>query len=739
MPANYFDQFDAAPAAPGAQAAAPPANYFDQFDTDSAAITPAPPAVGDIAWSDYPKAFASGAVSAAASSLRGVGETFREGGALVAGGINALTGSDLRAVNPLAGPADALEQVGDGIRGAISPSGQAAMQGSMPTGNILPWEDIGFGQLPTAGGLSLNALSVFGQIAPIVAAAVVTRGMSLRGQLGASTATAGIIGGGAASGEEGNRIRAMDAQALAAVPLYAELVTAGADPAQAQEDTALAAESGAFRATAPVSAISGLLFGGVLSKPGQVALGRLLGQSRAARVAGGVAIEAPLEGTQEVGELAAQRAGAGAATGETRDLGEGSFGDFTMGAIGGAGPAALGGLTRLDGKATAKPPGPPRNIPAETLIGREPDPAAPIDLLAPGAGPRPPPGAGGLFGEGGLEDSAAPPSTPAASAGLGTGLNDGVTPVDLFNVGGPEPRDPPGGTQPIAGLQTQPTPGPRVEIGMPQVAGLGATPNIPTAAPNMPTAPSAPAGLTDFETLDFTAAAPVMPDTSYVDWQAPRPAMPTGNVAQSPESQATPDLSSSGAGNYKPGKLDSNVQLPKPTDIEAAANQAATSPVNDLPQPSDAQQDAGNYTKGHVKLHGLDISIEHPRGSTRSGTSKAGKRWETPVAHHYGYLRRTEGKDGEQVDVYLGPAAENPELPVFVVDQIDPGTRRFDEHKVMVGFADEQAARDGYRANYAADWDGIGGVQAMTLGEFRRGSKTGISASARPSRIGKRR
>ena len=41
---------------------------------------------------------------------------------------------------------------------------------------------------------------------------------------------------------------------------------------------------------------------------------------------------------------------------------------------------------------------------------------------------------------------------------------------------------------------------------------------------------------------------------------------------------------------------------------------------NDLPEPTDAQKEAGNYKKGHVRLNGLDISIENPQGSTRSGT-----------------------------------------------------------------------------------------------------------------------
>jgi N12 class adenine-specific DNA methylase len=74
-------------------------------------------------------------------------------------------------------------------------------------------------------------------------------------------------------------------------------------------------------------------------------------------------------------------------------------------------------------------------------------------------------------------------------------------------------------------------------------------------------------------------------------------------------------------------------------DIDQAASDAAHSTENDLPEPTQAQKEAGNYKKGHTKLHGLDISIENPKGSTRSGTDPAGKEWSQEMQHHYGYIR----------------------------------------------------------------------------------------------------
>ena len=133
-----------------------------------------------------------------------------------------------------------------------------------------------------------------------------------------------------------------------------------------------------------------------------------------------------------------------------------------------------------------------------------------------------------------------------------------------------------------------------------------------------------------------------------------------------------------------PDLQDRSRQFPIPAKIEEAAAEAATSPANKLPEPTEAQKEAGNYQKGHVNLHGLDISIENPRGSARSGVSPEGKKWETTLAHHYGYIRGTKGKDKDHLDVFIGPNPDS-EL-VFVVDQVDPKTGKFDEHKVMLGF-----------------------------------------------------
>ncbi len=154
--------------------------------------------------------------------------------------------------------------------------------------------------------------------------------------------------------------------------------------------------------------------------------------------------------------------------------------------------------------------------------------------------------------------------------------------------------------------------------------------------------------------------------------------------------------------------------------IEAARAEVA-------PEPTEAQKEAGNYKKGHLTLQGLDIALENPKGSTRSGTDQDGRAWQSTMAHDYGYIKRTQGADGDHVDVFIGDKPES-EM-VYVVDQVDPKTGKFDEHKVMMGFADEHAARAGYLGNYEEGWQGLGAIKAMPVDAFKRWVKGGDTRS----------
>lgn len=133
--------------------------------------------------------------------------------------------------------------------------------------------------------------------------------------------------------------------------------------------------------------------------------------------------------------------------------------------------------------------------------------------------------------------------------------------------------------------------------------------------------------------------------------------------------------------------------------------------------PTEAQKEAGNYRKGHITIDGYNITIENPKGSERSGTDKDGNKWSVTMNNDYGYIRGTEGVDGDHVDVFL---SDNPESgDVFVIDQVNPdGT--FDEHKVMYGFKSALAAKRAYMANYSKDWTGLGNITRVSKEEFKK-------------------
>lgn len=121
--------------------------------------------------------------------------------------------------------------------------------------------------------------------------------------------------------------------------------------------------------------------------------------------------------------------------------------------------------------------------------------------------------------------------------------------------------------------------------------------------------------------------------------------------------------------------------------------------------PTEAQKEAGNYKKGHVQVGTFDITIENPKGSTRSGVDADGKPWKTTMTHTYGYIRGTEAPDGDHIDVYLSSDIDAWEgRKVFVVDQYNPDGS-FDEHKVMLGFNDRDEAFNAYLSNYEKDWE----------------------------------
>ncbi len=138
------------------------------------------------------------------------------------------------------------------------------------------------------------------------------------------------------------------------------------------------------------------------------------------------------------------------------------------------------------------------------------------------------------------------------------------------------------------------------------------------------------------------------------------------------------------------------------------------------PNPTEAQKKAGNYRKDHVSFQGLPVTIESVKGQVRSGTDDHGHKWSVKLPYDYGYIKRTEGADGDHVDVCIGPDHNSDH--VFIIDQHDHRTGQFDEHKVMLGYRTRDEATKAYHSGFS---DGKGpdrqrAVVRMSMKEFKQ-------------------
>lgn len=137
-----------------------------------------------------------------------------------------------------------------------------------------------------------------------------------------------------------------------------------------------------------------------------------------------------------------------------------------------------------------------------------------------------------------------------------------------------------------------------------------------------------------------------------------------------------------------------------------------------------ARARAARGKKGFVKAMGMDIAIDVPRGGLRKGEAD-GRPWQSIAPVDYGHVKRGVDADGEPLDVYLGPQLQSPHA--FVIEQVNPVTNSFDEHKAMLGFADEKSALEAYDKAFP---DGSGPARrgqtvAMPMSKFKAWAETG--------------
>lgn len=149
--------------------------------------------------------------------------------------------------------------------------------------------------------------------------------------------------------------------------------------------------------------------------------------------------------------------------------------------------------------------------------------------------------------------------------------------------------------------------------------------------------------------------------------------------------------------------------------IETAAHGGAFG-HNPIPEPTEAQCQAGNYKMGRVSLYGLPIAIEQPRGTYRTGIdAKTGKRWSSRMAAHYGYISGTKGNDGDGMDCFVGFYPQS--KTAYIVNQNVGG--RFDEHKIIFAYPDEESARRAYQDSYERGWNGMESIVSASISQLK--------------------
>ena len=84
-----------------------------------------------------------------------------------------------------------------------------------------------------------------------------------------------------------------------------------------------------------------------------------------------------------------------------------------------------------------------------------------------------------------------------------------------------------------------------------------------------------------------------------------------------------------------------------------------------------------------------------------------------------------DSNDKEHLDVFIGPKPDS--HMVFVVDQYKANNSGFDEHKVILGCHTSDEAKQLYLSNYQKGWKGFGDITTLSMGEFKKWIKDGLT------------
>lgn len=127
---------------------------------------------------------------------------------------------------------------------------------------------------------------------------------------------------------------------------------------------------------------------------------------------------------------------------------------------------------------------------------------------------------------------------------------------------------------------------------------------------------------------------------------------------------------------------------------------------------------------GKIDFQGIPIEIENKTGTYRNWKNKHSESGKTLMRYHYGRVPKTKTTDGDMIDVYIGPNKESNK--VFVINQNDPKTNKFDEPKTMLGFDSSKEAKKAYLMHYNNS-KFYGGMKELNIEEFKNKLKSNIS------------
>jgi hypothetical protein len=109
---------------------------------------------------------------------------------------------------------------------------------------------------------------------------------------------------------------------------------------------------------------------------------------------------------------------------------------------------------------------------------------------------------------------------------------------------------------------------------------------------------------------------------------------------------------------------------------------------------------AAHRLQGRLKFRNLLISVENRKHSIRKWYDPHAKReGKTVMKYPYGYIRMTEGLDGDHLDCFVGPN-EKAEKVYVIMTRKAPDFNKLDEQKCMLGFDSAKEAKRAFLSHY---------------------------------------